>query len=111
MNKNIISDGKFYIENHDLIGIKEHCSNIKNSSQHLGYLINYQYIFIQYFNHACLKKSKEIIVFLIMLYYEIFDEISKIALRQCFFYGKYIIKNDRSFTKWYNEYIIKLFKI
>ena len=44
------------------------------------------------------------------IYYEIFDDVSQIALRQSFVYPKYIIK-DKNLTNWYSKNILPLVKI
>ena len=42
--------------------------------------------------------------------YETFDEAAKIALRQMFFYGKYMIKRNDDLVDWYSDHIIPLIK-
>ncbi len=108
MNKQLLTTGKHLINNYDTEGFENLYYDIKESTNS-DYEINYQYIFIQLLNHACLKKNKEIIIYLIKLYYEIFDEVAQIALRQSFIYPKYLIK-DRLLTEWYNNNIIVLMK-
>jgi len=109
MNKLLISNGKNIINNYDIVGIKDFCHEIKNLSCD-DYEINYQYIYQQLFTHTCLKKRKEIIIYLIRLYFEVFDDVAKIALRQSFFYAKYIIKKDNNLVNWYNNNIIPIIK-
>ena len=53
------------------------------------------------------KKNKEIIIFLTRIYYEIFDEVAQIALRQSFIYPA---SEDRLLTEWYNNTILTLIK-
>lgn len=108
MNKNLVNEGKYLIGVHDVNGVEELCQDIKGHNSE--YDINFQYIFTQLFNHACLKKNKEIIIFLMRIYYEVFDEVSQIALRQSFVYPKYIIK-DKTLTNWYSKNILPLVRI
>ena len=110
MNKNLVSEGKYLIGTHDIEGIQDFYHDIKQLSNESEYDINYQYLFVQLLNHACLKKDKEIIIFLMRIYYEIFDDVSQIALRQSFVYPKYIIK-DKNLTNWYSKNILPLVKI
>lgn len=109
MNKKLIAEGKYIISCHDIIELKEYYHDIKQLSN-TDYQINYQYIFQQLFTHACLKKNKAIIIYLTRLYFEAFDDIAQIALRQSFFYAKYTIKNNKDLTKWYSNNIIPLIK-
>ena len=107
MNKNLVLEGKYLIGIHDIEGIIDFHTDLKQMSNESDYDINYQYIFTQLLNHACLKRSKEIIIFLTRVYYEIFDEVAQIGLRQSFTYPKYLIK-DKTLTKWYNDNILTL---
>lgn len=109
MNKNLVIEGKYLIGAHDIDGLTDFYHDLKSHSLNSEYDINSQYIFNQLFNHACLKKNKEIIIYLMMLFYEIFDDVSQIALRQSFVYPKYLIK-DKLLTKWYSENILPLVK-
>ena len=109
MNKQLLTTAKYYISVYDLESLNDFYYDIKDISNKSDYDINYQYIFLQLLNHACLKKNKEIIIFLTRIYYEIFDEVAQIALRQSFIYPKYLIK-DRLLTEWYNNTILTLIK-
>ena len=53
--------------------------------------IDIPYLFRHIYVHACLKKKQEIAAWLKELY-ETMDPIIKIALRQIFAYGDYLIK-------------------
>lgn len=109
MNKNLVSEGKHLIGIHDIEGIQDFYHDIKQLSNESEYDINYEYLFVQLLNHACLKRDKQIIIFLMRIYYEIFDDVSQIALRQSFVYPKYIIK-DKTLTNWYSKNILPLVK-
>lgn len=109
MDKVFLTEGKKHINLHYVNGLKELCQNIENNINTSEYQINFQNIFQKLLLHACTKNSKECIIFLINLYFEKFDVVTKIALRQSFFYGKYLIK-DKPTKAWYNDNIIPLIR-
>ncbi len=109
MNKNLVTEGKNFINNNNIIGIQDHYDYMKHLNQTNDYKISADYIFSQLFTHACLKKNKEIIIFLIRIYFEIFDDVARIALKHSFVYAKYTIKN-KSLFDWYDKTILPLVK-
>jgi hypothetical protein len=52
--------------------------------------IPWEYIFGKVYIHACLKKRKEIVDFLLEKFKEL-DPIQQIAIRQVFAYGRYLL--------------------
>jgi len=81
--KNLITDGQLealqekyrdFLEDYD----------VKQSS--------WQYVYVQLYTHACLKKQTAIADWLKSLY-EDFSTVDKIALRQCFAYGNYLMRH------------------
>ena len=64
-------------------------------------------LYIRVLYHACAKSRRSTVIFLVRQYYEIFDEIQQIAMRQCFFYGKYKMR-DKGDRKWYDECVLPL---
>lgn len=108
MNKIVLADGKYLINHHDLVGLDHLYQDIKTPDAE--YRLNYSYIFQKLFIHACATESKEIIIYLIQMYFEIFNSVTQIALRQSFFYGKYMIKRDDDLVDWYSDHIIPLIK-
>jgi len=52
---------------------------------------SWQYVYVQLYTHACLKKQVAIANWLKSLY-EDFDTVDKIALRQAFAYGNYLLR-------------------
>lgn len=52
--------------------------------------IAWDYVFLKVYVHACLKKRRDIVEWLITIY-DTFDPIQQIALRQTFAYGKYLL--------------------
>lgn len=64
-------------------------------------------LFIKSLNHACTYQRKSTIIFLLQSYYDVFSDIEKIALRQCFQYGKFLLK-DKEMIDWYNMFVLPL---
>ena len=88
MNRSLISSCKALVEKGDLPGLQAFYTSMTETDY--GYNPNWQYIYHQVYLHACLKKQKEIASWLTELY-ESFDAVTKIALRQIFPYGRYLL--------------------
>ena len=88
MNKQIISKGKSAVYVQDHIGLKTLYNDINRND----YQINISDLFLKLFYHACQHERKSTIIFLLRIYFELFSQCEQIALRQCFFYGKYKLK-------------------
>ena len=84
---------------------KEYYLELTNTN--FDYDVNMGYIFKTIFFYSCKKGNKPIIEWLMELY-EAFDETTKIALRQMFFYGKYVIirNKHKKLVKWYETTIL-----
>jgi hypothetical protein len=106
MNKQIISKGKSAVYVQDHIGLKTLYNDINRND----YQINISDLFLKLFYHACQHERKSTIIFLLRIYFELFSQCEQIALRQCFFYGKYKLKK-KSMISWYSQYVIPLIKI
>jgi uncharacterized protein YktB (UPF0637 family) len=110
---NIIKECKKIIENENLQKLKEYYNTLDKHEIFISNTIPYEYIFQKLFIHACNYGNKEIIEWLIEKYYEM-DNIRKIALRQLFFYGKYILKKNKKYKedneiiKWYDNILDKI---
>ena len=74
------------------------------------YQLNLSNIFLKLFFHACHHNRKSTIVFLFQMYFEIFSEAERIALRQSFYYGKFKIKEER-LIRWYDQCILPIIRI
>ncbi len=85
----IIREAKEIINRGDLAALQEYYNNLFDSHVES---IDIPYLFRHIYVHACLKKKKEIAVWLKELYEETMDPIMKIALRQIFAYGNYLLK-------------------
>ncbi len=75
---------KELIEKDNLEGLQE----VYSESAHEHY--PWEYIYQKLYLHACLKKKHRIVKWLNEMF-EHFDPIQKIALRQMFSYGKYLL--------------------
>lgn len=75
---------KTLIEKDNLEGLQEFYSE----SAHENYA--WEYVYQKLYLHACLKKKHRIVAWLNQMF-EQFDPIQKIALRQMFSYGKYLL--------------------
>ena len=75
---------KTLIEKDNLEGLQEFYSE----SAHENY--PWDYIYQKLYLHACLKKKNRIVEWLRAMF-EQFDPIQKIALRQMFSYGRYLL--------------------
>jgi len=76
----------------------------------LDYQLNISYIFFQLFYYACQYNRKTTIMFLFRIYYEIFSDAERVALRQGFYYGKFKIKEEELAT-WYNHCLLPVIKV
>tara|TARA_B100001094_G_scaffold332639_1_gene405605 strand:+ start:3582 stop:3899 length:318 start_codon:yes stop_codon:yes gene_type:complete len=103
MEHEIIQDIKDLIKLHDLQKIKSYYIDILNKKNEL----DIQNIYKQLILYACYNGSTEIIKFFLDLYYH-FDDISKIALRQLFFYCKYILIRQKKDFKYFEQFLNKI---
>jgi hypothetical protein len=69
----------------DLPALQEFYAELQDTEN-----VDWQRLFLKAYLHACLKK-REAIVQWFMEEYEKFDPISKIALRQSFAYGRWLL--------------------
>lgn len=75
---------KTLIEKDNLEGLQEVYSDYTNENY------PWEYIYQKLYLHACLKKKHRIVDWLKSMF-EHFDPIQKIALRQMFSYGRYLL--------------------
>ena len=75
------------------------------------YQINIASVYKDLFLYACKNGTKDICIWFIKLYYELSD-IDQIALRQLFFYAKFVaMKNRRLSNLWFTNSVIPLIKV
>ena len=109
----IIKICKKMIESKNLDELKEYYNTLDKTQIFISNTIAYEYIFQKIFIHACNYGNKEIIEWLFEKYNEM-DNIRKIALRQLFYYGKYMLKqnkeykNDNEIMIWYENILNKI---
>lgn len=103
MNRNIVKTAKKYVEENNIIMLKNLYNDISNMD--CEYKVNIPSIFKEVFFHACLHGETEIITHLMCFYFE-FDDLTQVLLRQMFPYGKYIMSS--SLTEWYDTSILPL---
>jgi hypothetical protein len=81
---------KHYISN----DMKEHTLNLfQEVSSNIKYKNNHEYIFQKIYLFCCIRKDKELLLFLYHNIYRTFDVVKRIALRPCIIYGKYLYKD------------------
>jgi hypothetical protein len=75
---------KTLIEEENVEGLQEYyMENVSESYP-------WEYVYQKLYLHACLKKKKQVVEWMNGLF-EQFDPIQKIALRQMFSYGRYLL--------------------
>ena len=87
MDRSIISTCKEIIDAGDLPKLQSYYQFLEEPED---YRIPWEYIYQQVYLHACLRKQKEIAEWLHTLL-ETFGPVERIALRQMFSYGKYLL--------------------
>ena len=105
MYKKYVKLGKTAVYNEDHEALQELYKDLYNGGQYNNeYQINIEYIFLQLFYHACKLERKGTILYLYNFYQKMSDS-NKIALRQSFTYGKYLMKN-KALKEWYSKTIL-----
>ena len=75
MNKIFINRGKEAITLNNVSILQDLYDSIENKQKDLEYQINFQYIYQKLLFHACIKESKDCIIFLLNLYLNKFDDV------------------------------------
>lgn len=109
MDKWFLQIGKDLIDMDSVRGLESLYLEIIEKTKDKEYSINISHIYQQLLYYASIKEKKGILEFLVGTYFEIFGDIEKIALRQSFFYCKYLIK-DRELVGWFDQNVIPLIK-
>ena len=111
-----MSTQSIIIRGKDIIRVND-IKELNNLYQQLGniteddYQLSGAYIYQQLFTYACQYGSTDMIIWFIQMYYEVFSDIERIALRQMFIHGKYVAhRNICINNKWYNQCIIPLIR-
>lgn len=86
----LVKDIKVFIENNDLLSIKEFYENlIVNTPDNINWSFVYQKVYL----HACLKKKHTIVEYLKTLF-DSLPVMDQITIRQMFHYGDYLLNRD-----------------
>jgi len=106
MHRRLLKEGKkaVFIQDH------QELKDIYAQTLNRDYQLHTGDLFLKLFYYACQYNRKSTILFLFRIYFEIFTESEKIALRQGFYYGKVIIKK-KEIKQWYNDCILSVIKI
>lgn len=108
--RSIIKRGKNIIRVNDVKGLHDLYRDISQITNN-DYQLSVAYIYQQLYTYACQFGSEDMLIWFIEIYYEIFSDMEKIALRQMFIYGKYVANRNKCINnKWYNQCIIPLIK-
>ena len=100
----IIKTCKIYIKNSDLDMLKTYYINLQDPEILAVGGIAYEFIYQKIFLYTCITGADEILKWLSEMYFEFYD-VSKIALRQSFFYGKYLLKKYKHKIDWYDTFL------
>ena len=87
MNNNILSEAKQFVEADDLDGLKQYYVGLRESD----IAVASDWLFQKVYLHACLKKKKPIVDWLMEVYNNELDDITKISLKQLFPYGRWLL--------------------
>ena len=106
MHKRLLKAGKeaVFIQDH------EELKNIYARTLNRDYQLHIGDLFLKLFYYACQHNRKSTILFLFRMYFEIFAEGERMALRQAFYYGKIKMK-EKEMKKWYSDNILPVIKI
>ena len=103
----ILRTGKDYIKYNDTSGLQTYLKTAERRT--VDYQLNFQYVFRDLYYYACKNGTQEMISWFICVYFDYFDVVSRIAMRQTFSYGKYLLagkKNPRISDDWYEEFVM-----
>ena len=100
----IIKTCKIHIKHRDLGLLKGYYFDLQDIDISTASGIAYEYIYQKIFLYACIIGVDDILKWLSDLYFD-FDDIVKIALRQSFFYGKYLLKRYKHKIEWYEDFL------
>ena len=106
MHKRLLKEGKKAVFIQDHKELKEIYAQTLNRD----YQLHIGDIFLKLFYYACQHNRKSTILFLFRMYFEIFTESEKMALRQGFYYGKVKIQ-QKEMKQWYSDCILPVIKI
>tara|TARA_Y100000992_G_C21269181_1_gene495693 strand:- start:1234 stop:1575 length:342 start_codon:yes stop_codon:yes gene_type:complete len=104
-SKYFIELGKQYIQNDSIKKLNQLLYEIKSIQD---YQISIPSMYKDLFLYSSVHGTTTVLIWFIELYYEL-SMIEQIALRQLFFYAKYLSKKNKYIPKnWFQDYIIPL---
>jgi len=86
MTEDLIYTFKELINKNDFVGFQAYVEFAQTEYTN----VPWEYILEKVYIHACLKKRKEIVAYVLERFKEL-DPIQQIALRQMFAYGRYLL--------------------
>ena len=92
--RNCIKYIKLLIDSDNLAEIQLYYNELLSSDISM----NWQYIYQTCYIHACLKHKTNIVEWISSLFEDL-DPISKIAMRQVFSYGRYLLNRNNPYLK------------
>jgi len=96
MDREILETAKDYIEHDQFEDLQNYFIEILSQPME-DYRLPWEYLFQQIYLHACLKQNKRIAEWFEKDVYTYFDDLTKIALRQSFAYGHYLLNKKKSY--------------
>jgi len=66
-------------------------------------------LYKKFMNNICIYGTQEMVVWLIEVFFEYFNEVDRMALRHLFFYSKHLTKRNKNVdTRWFNDFVLPL---
>lgn len=90
MDTVILNTVKDYIEHDQLEELQTYFIQVLSEPSE-DYRLPWEYLFQRSYLHACLKKNRRIAEWFEREVYTYFDDLTKMALRQSFAYGRYLL--------------------
>jgi len=108
MERVVIRRGRACIKNHNLEGLRYLCKDVVGSSSRVSTISLYKL----FLNNVCIYGTQEMVVWLVELFFEYFNEIDRMALRQLFFYSKRLTERNKGIdTAWFDEFVLAAMRV
>ena len=110
MEQSIIRRGRTCIKNHNLEGLKNLCKGVVGLSRERR--VSTISLYKLFLNNVCIYGTQEMVVWLVELFFEYFNEIDRMALRQLFFYSKRLTERNKGIdTAWFDEFVLAAMRV
>ena len=106
MYKILLNEGKDAVYAEDHMKLKK----VYEKTHTQDYKLPITEIYLKLFYYACKHNRKDTIKFLFQMYFDIFNDCEKVAIRQGFYYGKMQIKK-KQIKEWYSKCILPIIKV